>query len=656
MALKYSDKNFISIVMADNLLKVLIIDDDEDDIFLVKGMLKEGLPESDISVDFAMTDNDAIAHIDNDKHDICLMDLHLGKADGLSILKYLNEKNSFTPVIFLTSQGDQEKAVEVMKAGATDYLIKSRLSVESLAQSIRSAIKLEEEKAQRALAEHSLAVQDELLQGVSNAMHKLLTVADFQLAISQALEELGKAASVDGAFIFKHFTDSEKSQMCNLEFAWTDNSEVAGFNFKAENLSYAELGIEEVFQPLKKKQSTITYERQGSNFPQGIFKHLSIRSIFIVPLEINSDYWGFVALGSKKKDRLWLKNEQSILEAVVASIGGEIKRQIEKEAFRQIVEGTSSQVGDEFFRSLVLHLAKALPVKYAFVNESINIKDLQCSVLAGWEGNDYSEKKIFNTVDTPGEEVLAGMLAFHPRNVTDAYPNDQTLKELKVVSYAGVPCFDSHYKIIGHLAIMDDKPMLDQKRTLSILKIFASRAGAELERKRTESAMRDMAYHDSLTGLPNRILLNDRLEMALLQAQRSKSLVGLLYIDFDRFKQINDNLGHDIGDQLLQAVGNRLKDCLRQQDTVARLGGDEFILLLPDISNQEDAGKLAQKLLDKIRPTIFIEDHELNITLSIGIGLYPIDGKDVKSLIRCADEALYMAKNDGRDCYHYYSK
>jgi diguanylate cyclase (GGDEF)-like protein len=376
----------------------------------------------------------------------------------------------------------------------------------------------------------------------------------------------------------------------------------------------------------------------------------------VFPLEINSSYWGFVALGSKKPDRLWLKNEQSILEAVVASMGGEIKRQTEKEAFRLIVEGTSSRVGDEFFRSLVRHLAEALPVKYAFVNESINIKDLQCSILAGWEGNDFVEKKIFNTTDTPGEEVLAGMMSFHSKNITDSYPYDQNLVDLKVASYAGVPCFDSNYKIIGHLAVMDDKPMLDKKRTLSILKIFAARAGAELERKRTESAMRNMAYHDALTDLPNRILLNDRLEMALLQARRNDSLVALLYIDFDHFKQINDTLGHDVGDELLRSVGNRLKECLRQQDTVARLGGDEFILLLPEITNQEDAGKLAQKLLEKIRPTFSIDQHELSITLSIGIGLYPHDAKDAKSLIKCADEALYVAKNNGRDRYHYYNK
>ena len=198
--------------------------------------------------------------------------------------------------------------------------------------------------------------------------------------------------------------------------------------------------------------------------------------------------------------------------------------------------------------------------------------------------------------------------------------------------------------------------MLDKKRTLSILKIFAARAGAELERKRTETAMRSMAYHDALTGLPNRILLNDRLEMALLQAERNSSLVALLYIDFDHFKQINDTLGHDVGDELLQSVGNRLKECLRQQDTVARLGGDEFILLLPEITSQEDAGKLAQKLLEKIRPTFNIEQHELNITLSIGIALYPADGTSAKNLIKCADEALYRAKNKGRDCYQYYDK
>jgi diguanylate cyclase (GGDEF)-like protein len=640
--------------MDDNSLKVLVVDDDEDDIFLVKEMLKEGLPESKLFLDYATKGEDAIALIDNGEHDIFLFDLHLGKANGLSILKHLNERNISTPVIFLTSQGDQQKAVEVMKAGATDYIMKSNLSVEGLASSIRSAINIEEEKTQRRVAEQSLKVQGELLQGVSSATYKLLTVPDFQSAISQALEALGRSANVESTFVFKHLQESEKNPICSLESTWTDSNDSRRIQSKIENLSYAGLGIEEVYPPLTKGQSVITCEKQGSNFPGNIFKQLNLRSLFLIPLEINSIYWGFVALGSKAVDRVWLEGERSILEAVVASIGGEIKRQIEEDAFRDIVEGTSSRVGDEFFRSLVRHLAKALPVKYAFVNECVDIKEFQCSTVAGWGGDNFVEKRILNVIDTPGEEVLAGMLAFFSKNISELYPKFSTDFDSNVVSYAGVPCFDAQFKIIGYLAVMDDKPMLDKKRTLSILKIFAARAGAEIERKRTENAMRDMAYHDALTGLPNRILLHDRMEMALLQANRNNSLVGLLYIDFDRFKQINDTLGHDVGDKLLQEVGNRLKECLRQQDTVARLGGDEFILLLPEISNPEDAGILAQKLLDTVRPPVFIGEHKLNITLSIGIGLYPNDGKDSKGLIKSADEALYLAKDSGRDCYQYY--
>jgi len=344
-----------------------------------------------------------------------------------------------------------------------------------------------------------------------------------------------------------------------------------------------------------------------------------------------------------------------ILETVTASIGGVIKRHKDEEAFRQIVEGTSSRVGDEFFKYLVRHLAKALPVKNAYVNETLNLKEFQCSVLAGWADNNFTGKRAFDASDTPGEEVLAGMLAYHPNKIREIYPKDRSLAEIKAVSFAGVPCFDSKFKIIGFLAVLDDKPMLDRDRTFSILKIFAARAGAELERKKTEIAMRNMAYHDSLTGLPNRILFNDRLEMALAKVTRSKKKIAVLFVDFDGFKKINDNLGHSVGDALLEAVGVRLKSCLRQEDTVARLGGDEFVLILPEINNRDAAGILASKLLETIRPAFMIEGKEVKITLSIGISLFPDNGDTVKVLIKRADEALYLAKNKGRDCYQFYN-
>ncbi len=632
-------------------LKILVVDDDEDDIFLVKELLREGFSDSIVALDSTNSSEGAEKYLDRTQYDICLLDLRLGENDGVVLLNVAKEQ---CPVIFLTGQGDQEKAVEVMKAGAADYLIKSRLSVEGLERSIRNAIELRNEKEQRTRAETALQAQDRLLNGVSKATNKLLTVPDYNVSLAQALEILGDAANVDGTFIFKH-NQKSGSPCCDLEFAWTEENGIASFESLNVNTSYEELGIEENFPPLKNGQSVFNSEQRGSNFPGGIFKRLKLSSLLLVPITISSHYWGFVALGCEQMEKSWLANEQAILETVTASIGGVIKRHHDEEAFRQIVEGTSSRVGDEFFKYLVRHLARALPVKNAYVNETLNLKEFQCSVLAGWADNNFTGKRSFDASDTPGEEVLAGMLAYHPNKLREAYPKDRNLAEINAVSFAGVPCFDSKFKIIGFLSVLDDKPMQDRERTFSILKIFAARAGAELERKRTEVVMRNMAYYDSLTGLPNRILFNDRLDMALAKVKRSKQKIAVLFIDFDRFKKINDTLGHTVGDALLEAVALRLKSCLRQEDTVARLGGDEFVLLLPEINSRDAAGVLAEKLLETIRPAFLIEGHEVKITLSIGISLYPDNGDTAKNLIKRADEALYLAKNKGRDCYQFYN-
>jgi diguanylate cyclase (GGDEF)-like protein/PAS domain S-box-containing protein len=175
------------------------------------------------------------------------------------------------------------------------------------------------------------------------------------------------------------------------------------------------------------------------------------------------------------------------------------------------------------------------------------------------------------------------------------------------------------------------------------------------ERKRAEEQIKELAYHDALTGLPNRLLFNDRLAVAVAQAHRSSSRLAVLFLDLDRFKVINDSLGHSLGDRLLQEVGRRLQAGIREGDTVARLGGDEFILLLPGIGRAEDAAKVAEKILDMTKFPVRLEDRELFVTASIGISLYPDDGLDVDSLIKNADTAMYRAKEQGRDNYQLYT-
>lgn len=168
--------------------------------------------------------------------------------------------------------------------------------------------------------------------------------------------------------------------------------------------------------------------------------------------------------------------------------------------------------------------------------------------------------------------------------------------------------------------------------------------------------MSHLAQHDHLTDLPNRLLLSDRLVQSISLARRHNKKLALLFIDLDHFKHINDTLGHQIGDKLLQSVAQRLMSCVRDSDTVSRQGGDEFILLLSEIEQDSDAGSSAAKILASLAEPYCIEEHNLNITLSIGISVFPNDGEDGEALLKNSDAAMYHAKESGRNNFQFFKK
>jgi len=174
--------------------------------------------------------------------------------------------------------------------------------------------------------------------------------------------------------------------------------------------------------------------------------------------------------------------------------------------------------------------------------------------------------------------------------------------------------------------------------------------------KRTEEALENLAYHDALTQLPNRVLFKDRLHQGIANAKREKSLLGILLIDLDRFKFVNDTLGHDAGDELLQLVSNQLLSVVRESDTVARLGGDEFVVILPDIHSPEAAAHVAQNIINTLRNPYRLRENSVNIGASIGISIYPNNGQKVDILVKQADLALYKAKDLGKNNYQFFSQ
>lgn len=175
------------------------------------------------------------------------------------------------------------------------------------------------------------------------------------------------------------------------------------------------------------------------------------------------------------------------------------------------------------------------------------------------------------------------------------------------------------------------------------------------ESKRADELIAYQAYHDILTDLPNRLLFKDRLNLALLQAKRKKNMLAVLFVDLDRFKVVNDSLGHPVGDELLQQAALRLRACLRQSDTLSRFGGDEFTVGLPELEQPEDASRMAQKLLQSLRQPFVLGGHALHISASIGVAVFPGDGDCIDELVRKADLAMHSIKAKGRNGHAFFN-
>jgi diguanylate cyclase (GGDEF)-like protein/PAS domain S-box-containing protein len=176
------------------------------------------------------------------------------------------------------------------------------------------------------------------------------------------------------------------------------------------------------------------------------------------------------------------------------------------------------------------------------------------------------------------------------------------------------------------------------------------------DRKMAEQRVAHMAHHDALTGLPNRVLLRDRIQHAIAHAHRAGSKIAVLFIDLDRFKTINDSLGHQLGDRLLQAVASRILVCVREGDTVARVGGDEFVIVIPGIDTSADASTVAGKILEVLGNAFHLHGNDLHVGASVGISLYPSDGADAETLMRNADTAMYAAKDAGRGNFKFFTQ
>jgi len=335
----------------------------------------------------------------------------------------------------------------------------------------------------------------------------------------------------------------------------------------------------------------------------------------------------------------------SLLALLMANVGGifvsGILYSFRRNEFREKTEAAEArallQASEEHSREA----ANQWQTTFDSINDLVSIQDTDFRLVR--VNKAYADSMKTKAQDLIGKhcyEVVHGTIC-----PVDNCPHEQTMKTKKAITEE---LFEPR---LGVFLEVSTSPIFSEAGEISGTVHLAKDI---TERKQLQQKLQEMATHDFLTGLPNRVLISDRFEVAAAEANRDKCSLALMSLDLDRFKLINDSMGHAAGDEMLKAVALRLIDVVRSSDTVARIGGDEFILLLQKIHQPGDAASIAAKIIDSFKETFNLDGHLIHSTTSIGIALYPQHGTDLVTIQHKSDEALYKAKGQGRNNYQFY--
>jgi diguanylate cyclase (GGDEF)-like protein/PAS domain S-box-containing protein len=360
-----------------------------------------------------------------------------------------------------------------------------------------------------------------------------------------------------------------------------------------------------------------------------------------VPIIHQEHLIGQLVVGSKTTD--YDEKDKELLESIAGHIAPVLNARLQRDKQDRERERAEREVlqTKEYYENLVGNAGDGIIVTDR--NQKIITWNHGAERIFGYSQAEALGRKINDLLRGPDkyqeiDDAMSGALTVGETRTFEAERYTKNGAKISVAITA-TPLRDSDGNVIGVSGIHKD--ITERKR-------------AEEALVKARDQLYDQAHQDTLTGLPNRKLFYDRLSQAASSARRYERSVALLFIDLDRFKVINDTLGHDVGDLLLQAVGKRLTGCVRESDTVARLGGDEFSVILPSVVDPQDAVRVGQKIVQALSDPFVLDSHELFVTTSVGISMYPSDGNDMETLVKNADIAMYRAKEQGKgNCQLY---
>jgi len=687
-------------------LRVLYVEDNVADADLTRRALARLAPHC--TLDIVSTIQSGLARLaGSTTYDLVLSDLRLPDGSGLDALAYVRERALSLAVVILTGSGDQEAAVAALKAGADDYLVKIGDYLERLPQVMVAALaRFRAERARkprplrvlyaehspfdidltrRHLARHAGHIRLDVVHGVAEALDHLpgarcaaplydVLLLDYRLPGLDALEAveiLRNERNLDLPVVLVTGHDSEEIAAQALRLGVADYLvKHPGYLYELPaTLEKAYHRTEFVRQQAALVESEARFRRLMESLPtlavQGYDRHR--RAIFWnLASETLYGYSREEALGrafeellvppsqrapvAKEVERSLTETQPPPSELTLMRKSGEpvtvyssqvVQTSIrgEPELFRVDVDLTRLKRTEERLRLLA--------TAFESTRDGVVITDLEPRILA--VNRAYSEITGYSEPEVVGRNPRFLQSGRHDRAFYQAL-------------WASVRESD-HWQ--GELwNRRKNGEIYPQWLTISMVRNGRGDATHYVgvltdisQIKNAEERLEHLAHHDPLTGLPNRLLAQSRLAHALEQAQRHGRRVGILFVDLDRFKTINDSLGHPAGDELLQAIAWRLRGRLREEDTLARLSGDEFLVVLEDLHRPEEAAAVARTITDVLaNPFILPSGPEIYVNASIGLSLYPDDGSSAIELIQHADAALHQAKMQGRNTYRFYTE
>ena len=469
-------------------------------------------------------------------------------------------------------------------------------------------------------AEAANEYQAALLHAVSVVAKELLTAPTIEIAMATVLKALGKAARVDRVLVFESQTPSKGVATLSLRYAW--HSPQAPVIVDA---ALAATMAPDTFGPIGEGQARSAFVR---DMPDGaaksLFLKLGIRANLVVPVAVDGKVWGRIGFDDCRTERAWSGAEIDILRIVADMIGGAIIRE------RYVEELKNANTIVESSPTILFRLRGDPSLSLVYVSRNVS--------LYGYDPAEMmASPSLWQTIIHPDDALrVAGLLARMAAEGRQPATTEFRMRA-KDGAYYWLEC---RYTPVRDAA----------GRLVEIEGLLADIT----ERKKAADEISVLATTDALTGLANRTVFIDRLRQAFAAAQRGAPPFAVLYLDIDRFKDINDTLGHSAGDLLLKSVGERLKGCIRETDLVARLGGDEFAVLQATLSDVAVAGVLASKIHDALSAPYPLGEREMRITVSIGISPYMSETVGPDEMLAQADIALYRAKDEGRNqyCFH----